>query len=62
MMSKYLFSALVIISTFNLEAKNIRFEQVNDVDFVADFHSSENKNKFGVLVVGGSGGGKPKQT
>jgi len=59
-MYKYLFSLLFIILALNLQATEIQFEPLKDVGFVADFHSSGDKSKYGVLVIGGSGGGKPK--
>jgi esterase/lipase len=57
---QYLLSLLLTVSIFNVQATEIKFEPVNDINFVADFYSSGDKSKFGVLVLGGSGGGKPK--
>ena len=59
MIHKYLLPLLFTIIVFNLHAKEIKFESVKNVGFVADFYPSADKNKYGILVLGGSGGGKP---
>ena len=54
-----IFFLFISMLTCRLQAEERQFMPVADVNFVADFHSSEDKNRYGVLVLGGSEGGKP---
>ena len=60
MKCKYLGSLFLVTFTFLVQADEVEFKPVENVDFVADFHAAKEKNQYGVLVLGGSGGGKPE--
>ncbi len=54
--------AVVVFASSALKAENGNSHAVKDADFVADYFPSESKDKYGVIVLTGSAGGKATDT